>query len=100
MHNSDSGMYPAGFLQSGVPLSETLSEEAFLVIQAGRLKAVMMSLDEIAKALHGPGPVAAYIVGLKDLLGAVRDDLEVLAKSKVSGQTSPRLKPKGSFEPD
>lgn len=43
----------------------------------------MMALDEIAKALHGPGPAAAYISGLKDLLGAVRDDLEVLTKSKA-----------------
>ena len=100
MHNSDSGMYPAGFLQSGVPLSETLSEEAFLAIQASRLKAVIMALDEIAKIVHRPGSAVAYILGLKDLLGAVKDDLEVLAKSKVSGQTSPRLKPKGSFEPD
>jgi len=43
----------------------------------------MMALDEIAKALHGPGPAAAYIGGLKNMLGAVRDDLEVLTKSKA-----------------
>jgi len=76
-------MDQADFFQGGVPLSETLPEEVFLSIQAGRLKAVMMALDEIAKALHGPGPAAAYISGLKDLLGAVRDDLEVLTKSKA-----------------
>ena len=83
MQDGSSGMDPIDLLQSGVPLSETLPEEVFLSVQAGRLKAVMMALDEIAKALHGPGPAAAYISGLKDLLGAVRDDLEVLTKSKA-----------------
>lgn len=83
MQNGSSETNPAALLQSGVPLSETLPEEAFLSIQAGRLKAVMMALDEIAKAVNGPGPAAAYIVGLKNLLGAVRDDLEVLARSKA-----------------
>ena len=83
MHNGSSETNPAALLQGGVPLSETLPEEVFLAIQAGRLKAVMMALDEIAKALNGPGPAAAYIGGLKDLLGAVRDDLEVLTRSKA-----------------
>lgn len=76
-------MDPAGLLQSGVPLSETLPKGVFLSIQAGRIKAVMMALEEIAKVVHGPGPAAAYIGGLKDLLGAVRDDLEVLTRSKA-----------------
>lgn len=83
MQNGSFGADRTDFLQSGVPLSETLPEEAFLSIQTGRLKAVMMALDEMAKAVHGQGPVAAYIVGLKDLLGAVRDDLEVLTRSKA-----------------
>ncbi|MDY7018317.1 MAG: hypothetical protein SVK44_08935 [Nitrospirota bacterium] len=83
MHNGSTGMDPTDLLQSGVPLSETLPEEAFLSVQAGRLKVVMIALDEIAKVVHGPGPAAAYIAGLKDLLGAVRDDLEVLTKSKA-----------------
>ena len=83
MQDGSSWMDPANLLQSGVPLSETLQEEAFLSIQAGRLKAAMMALDEIAKALHGPGPATAYIGGLKNMLGAVRDDLEVLTRSKA-----------------
>ncbi len=37
------------------------------------------------------GPAAAYIAGLKNMLGAIRDNLEVLVKSKtpsiVSGQS-------------
>lgn len=70
-------------LQSGVPLAESLPEDVFLAIQAGRLEAAAGALGMLACALDTHGPLASYLTGLKKLIGAVRDDLEVLKKSKT-----------------
>ncbi len=41
----------------------------------------MVALDGIAKAVHGSA--SAYMGGLKNLLGAVKDDLEVFMRSRI-----------------
>ncbi len=86
MQNFSTQTERTNFFQSGVPLSETLPEDVFLSVQAGRIDAVITALDGIMRAVgdtHGPGPGTKYIAGLKSLLCAARDDLEVLARSKT-----------------
>jgi DNA-binding Xre family transcriptional regulator len=77
------------FIQSGVPVAESLPEDIFLAFQKGRVEAATEALSKALKsgAIH---PLAlSYLKGICRLLEGVGSDLEALIRKKTRESKEP-----------